>query len=224
MEKKIAVLSDAAGAPATLQAAEAVIVYERMEQIKKDWQEISRMSFLDQNAGTPDEIRRLVESIADQIGNVKVILGSDISGVSYSALNRLGFLLCESNGISDEFLDDLFEELESDEDVLRMEDASVHSPQEKVSVLPNKTITEECGRPGYFFIDLREVQKSNPSLSSKKILRPFFADTPFIEIIVLCDHQPPWFETELPGLGLALICEKVDGSALKLTVTHVSCH
>ena len=50
------------------------------------------------------------------MGEVKVILGSDISGAPYSALHRVGFIICESEAISDEFLDELFEELEADED------------------------------------------------------------------------------------------------------------
>lgn len=112
MEKKIAVLSDASGEPTTLTQAEAVAVYERTE---KDWQQISVFSCLDFATDTAHDLRILSEAIADELGEIKIILGSDISGAPYSALNRAGFTICESENISDEFLDELFEELEADE-------------------------------------------------------------------------------------------------------------
>ena len=113
MEKKIAVLSDAAGAPTTLTQAESVIVYARRES---GWLQISNFSCMDFAADTPQDLRILGEAIADELGEVKVILGSDVSGAPYSALNRVGFVICESEAISDEFLDDLFDELEADEE------------------------------------------------------------------------------------------------------------
>ena len=114
MEKKIAVLSDAVGSPTTLTQAESVTVYARRE---KEWQEISNFSCMDFATDTLQDIRILCEAIAEELREVKVILGSDISGAPYSALNRVGFVICESEVISDEFLDDLFEELEADEGV-----------------------------------------------------------------------------------------------------------
>jgi len=113
MEKKIAVLSDATGAPTTLTQAEAVIVYARQES---GWTQGMNFSCMDFATATPQDIRTLCEAIADEIGEVKVILGSDISGAPYSALHRVGFIICESEAVSDEFLDDLFEELEADEE------------------------------------------------------------------------------------------------------------
>jgi len=113
MEKKIAVLSDATGAPTTLNQAESVTMYARRES---QWQEISNFSCQDFAADTPHDLRILAEAIADEMGEVKVILGSDISGAPYSALHRVGFKICESEAISDEFFDELFEELEADED------------------------------------------------------------------------------------------------------------
>jgi len=113
MEKKIAVLSDATGAPTTLTQAESVIVYMRQES---GWLQLTDFSCMDFATATPQDIRILCEAIADELGEVKVILGSDISGAPYSALHRVGFTICESEAISDEFLDDLFDELEADEE------------------------------------------------------------------------------------------------------------
>ena len=92
MEKKIAVLSDAEGAPTTLPLAESVTTYARGD---KEWQETARFTCVSFAKDTPRDLRLLGEAIADELGEVKVLLGSEISGASYSALNRVGFLLCE---------------------------------------------------------------------------------------------------------------------------------
>ena len=220
MEKKIAVLSDAAGTPATLTLAESVIVYKRGE---KEWQEISKFSCIPFAADTPHDLRLLGEAISDELGDVKVILGSDISGVSYFALNRVGFMLCESEGISDGFFDELFEELDTDEAVMIDEKLKAGSELEN-NESPKALTTSQPGiQPGHYFINFKEVQQYNPLLSTKKILHPFLKGTPFIELAVLCDHIPPWFETDLPKWGLAMTAKKTDTNCYMVTITHKKC-
>lgn len=236
MEKKIAVLSDAAGAPAALSAAHFVIVYERGEI---DWQEIFRFALPgyvsdqtvdhapdhvpDHVPDTPKELRLLGELLADELGEVKLILGSEISGTSFSALNRVGFLICEAQGISDEIFDELFSELEADKDVKTVEQAK--SKGESSCTVPEKTLSspQPSALPGHYFVNLKEIQQCNPLLSTKKILCPFLKDTPFVELVMLCDHQPPWLETDLKGLGLDMKSRIIDSNTLMLTVTHMSC-
>ena len=234
MEKKIAVLSDKEGAPVTLSHAHFAILYERDET---NWQEIYLISLPDRVPDAPDspvspasdipktpkDLRLLGEWLADELGEVKVILGSEISGASFSALNRVGFLICEADGISDEFLDELFAELEADEDVQIIERAK--SGGQSACTVPDKTLSspQPSALPGHYFVNLKEMQQCNPLQSTKKILRPFFADMPFVELVMLCDHQPPWLETELAGSGLTMRSKKIDSSTLMLTVTHISC-
>ena len=66
-------------------------------------------------------LRLLGEAIAEERGGLRVILGSDISGAPYSALTRVGFLICESESIGDDYFDELFEENEADEDEKKIE-------------------------------------------------------------------------------------------------------
>jgi hypothetical protein len=118
MEKRIAVLSDVMGAPTTLDKAVSVITYERLDEA---WEETSVFSCADYPRDNPQDVRLLGEAIAEELGETRVILGSDISGAPYSALHRVGFLICESEDISDAVLDELFEELEADEGEKRQE-------------------------------------------------------------------------------------------------------
>jgi len=219
MEKKIAVLSDAEGAPTTLPLAEAVTIYVRED---KEWQETARFSCVPFAKDTPHDLRLLGEAIADELGDVKVLLGSEISGASYSALNRVGFLLCESQGISDEFLDQLFKELDADKDVKTVEKSK--SGSELANNDPPKALTSPqlSALPGHYFISLKEVQQCNPLLSTKKILRPFLTETPFVELVMLCDHVPPWLETDLPIQGLVMTVKKSDTNSYTVRIVHAA--
>jgi len=220
MEKKIAVLSDAGGAPTTLTRAESVILYERLEN---DWQEILNVSCTGFAVDTPGDLRMLGEALADQLCDSKVILGSDISGASYSALNRVGFMICESEGISDEFFDELFEELEADEDVRTVEKADSINDAEREASAKTLTAPQPSALPGHYFINLKEVQQCNPMLSTKKILRPFLSGTLFVELVMLCDHEPPWLGTDLPQMGLCMTCRQTDTNTFMVTITHKAC-
>jgi len=220
MEKKIAVLSDTSGTPTTLPLAETIIVYEREE---KEWQEISGFSLTTYAADTPNDLRLLCEAISDLLGDVKVILGSDISGASFFALNRVGFLLCESEGISDGFFDELFRELDADKAVMSIEKSNAGNDPVSGESKKNITGPQPDALPGHYFISLKDVQQCNPLLSNKKILLPFLKVTPFLELVIVCDHIPPWFETYLTGSGLSMVSRKADSSTIMLTVTHTVC-
>lgn len=220
MEKKIAVLSDAEGAPTTLTLAESIIVYARG---KEQWQEISSFSCAPYSADTPRDLRILGQAAADALGDVRVILGSDISGASYFALNRAGFLMCVSQGVSDEFLDKLFEELDADVDVRKIENAESNSGIENAALQKTLITPRPCDLPGHYFINLLDAQQCNPMLSTKKILRPFLEETLFVELAVLCSHTPPWLQTDLPILGLAMTVKKTDTGSYMLTITHNMC-
>ena len=220
MEKKIAVLSDAQCAPTTRPLADAVITYTRDNT---EWQETARFSCVPFAKDTPHDLRLLSEAIADELGDVKVLLGSEISGTSYFALNRVGFLLCESQGINDEFLDELFKELEADADVKTVERSKsgselANSDSPKTPPSPRPTAL-----PGHFFISLKEVQQCNPLLSTKKILRPFLTETPFVELVMLCDHVPPWLETDLAMNSLAMTVKKTDTNSYMVRIVHIEC-
>jgi hypothetical protein len=171
----------------------------------------------------------LSERLAGKLGSLKIILGFNISGAQYMALNRSGFLICESEGVSDAFLDELFAELAVDEDVLAIEKALSGQPEDSKVLLDRTELTgsteptEDTARPGYYSINLSEVQRCNPLLSTKKILRPFLSGTPFVELVMLCDHEPPWLEFELPGMGLEMTGLKTGTNSYTVTIMHKSC-
>ncbi|MDR2572779.1 MAG: hypothetical protein LBC94_00290 [Desulfovibrio sp.] len=132
--------------------------------------------------GLPAVRDSLREFIAD-LGQTRILVAASISGIAYSLLNQRGFRLCEMDGFAPDCLDDLVESV-------KYEPAPVLSPHpEEIS-------------PGIYRCDLMVILREYPDLSSKKILRPFFDGTPFVELRLLCGHIPPWLAPELKARGL----------------------
>ncbi len=77
----------------------------------------------------------------------------------------------------------------------------------------------ETQTPGIYFLDLAQLQKECPEISSKKALLPFFSNTPFLELQLVCAHIPPWLETD--ASYEKKIRKEVGG--LHITVTRKQC-
>lgn len=229
MHKRITVLSDYEGTPTTLALATSAITYDRNT---REWVNTDVFPITDYPRETPHMLVLLCEAMQKHLAKLAmsgtghpVILGSEISGTSFSALNRAGFLICESTGISDVFFDELFAQLASDPDALRAFSDKASNRYKQVpspdsSVIP---VPVETDLPGHFYIDLKEIQKCDPSVSTKKVLRPFFENTPFVSLSLLCDHIPPWLELDLVRMGLQAVTKKIDQNTIQLTVTHKVC-
>ena len=61
------------------------------------------------------------------------------------------------------------------------------------------TVKNSLGK-GFYAIDLVSVQEKNGSLSSKDILKPFFAQNDYVELEIICSHTPKWIERELANV------------------------
>jgi hypothetical protein len=75
-------------------------------------------------------------------------------------------------------------------------------------------------RPGYFSVDLTEVMAHRASLNSQQVLLPFFQNTKFDELEILCEHVPKWLARELPGLKLKTE-EKIAANKIRIKVFPV---
>lgn len=134
-----------------------------------------------------DKLRHLVATL----GNTRILVATSISGIAYSVLDQRGFRLCEMDGFTPDILDALVE--------------SVNTPIGMQGIADHPV---ETSTPGHYVCDLTAILKEYPDLTSKKVLRPFFENTPFIEVQVLFGHMPPWILPELAERGLG--CDKAD--------------
>jgi len=77
----------------------------------------------------------------------------------------------------------------------------------------------ETGTPGVFRLDLAALQAAHPEMSSKRALRAFWEQKPFIELRLHCDHIPPWIEP----LGFRIVSERAADGKLDAVITHKTC-
>lgn len=60
---------------------------------------------------------------------------------------------------------------------------------------------------GCFIIDLKKVLDSDDNLTAKKVLLPFFRETIFQQLEIICEHPPKFFEKESAALKLKVKTE-----------------
>jgi hypothetical protein len=85
------------------------------------------------------------------------------------------------------------------------------------------TTPTETDRAGNYFIDLTQLQQKHPELSTKMALLPFLRETPFYALEMVCDHIPPWFDHQFPGLRLCYTLSHEDSDGKHVVITHAVC-
>ena len=65
---------------------------------------------------------------------------------------------------------------------------------------------------------VEEIQNKKPDLSTKMVIRPFFAREDFNTLEVHCVHTPPWLEDEVLLGNILMNVEKYDEEAEKLKI------
>jgi hypothetical protein len=179
---RLAVIKDECGAPASLSENNLIDIYERGE---RGWAVVETVAInLGQTRGL--EVMRLkIRELAGRLAGVRGLVGRSFNGVSFQILKQSRLSLCEMTGFEPGCLDELL--------------AVLDAPEETRSVPLAPVETTE---PGHYAFDLAAALTAAPELSSKKILRPFFNQTNFLELALTCDHLPPWLPGELERRGL----------------------
>ncbi|MDR3361267.1 MAG: hypothetical protein LBO64_00185 [Desulfovibrio sp.] len=139
-----------------------------------------------------ENLARMRDKLRDfvaRLGDTRILAATAITGVAYAVLDQRGFRLCEMDSFSHGCLDALVEE--------------ANAPARTPAVFDHP---EATSIPGHYVCDLTAILREYPELSSKKILRPFFDGTPFIELQIFFGHMPPWLLPELAQRGLG--CDK----------------
>ncbi len=175
------------------------------------WQKSDLIPCQPDLSGGMTAIRENIHQMMNVFNNCKIIITKSLTGIPYQVFDKAGFIICESEVFDLELLDTI----QSD---LAKIDAETKEDQRLLSNTPKET-----GQPGHYFIDLTQVQKKHPEMSSKMALLPFLKDTPFYALEVVCEHIPPWFEHQLPGLNLSYVIQNKNDSAQHVIITPVVC-
>lgn len=144
---------------------------------------------LDQEEPFP-VLRDEITGIAEKLGDAKILVGKSVSGLAYQIFDRMGFQVIETDRFSPRLLDRILSEIDA---------AELRRRSSETSALPRETKI-----PGRFLLNLIELQREAPDISSKMALQPFFDTTPFDQLTIVCRHLPPWLKPYVSGKGWCL--------------------
>ena len=201
MEAKIAVLTDGDGRVCSAQEARTALVYARGANGWVVERGIAVPHSGESMAHIRDDMRRLIDGMDDS----RVVAARGLAGVAYGVFDRLGFHIFDVQGVDGHAFDAmLLDIVEADEgERIRREIVERAGPV-------------ETSVPGFYHLDLILLQKECPEISSKRALRGFLAQTPFVELDLICSHAPPWlYET-----GLSIASEMRPDGNVRLTIGH----
>lgn len=221
MKEEIAVLLDEKNKITSFDFINKIYIYEKKEEgwfIKVKLEHIC----LSESIG---EIQKNIVNIIAMLNGCNIILGKVITGICYHILDRNGILMCEAK----EYSKYLFDEILKDQ-YLKLEKVSKERDEKKNMLLKGKEEgLDRFLRPmkisedGTYLLDLYELQKLHPEISSKKVMIPFLSSTVFYELQVICSHVMPWLDQELKKYNLTFYSEPYQEGRVLLVIKNRVC-
>jgi hypothetical protein len=147
------------------------------------WRVVREQRFAPITPASPAQTRAAVKRLLPLIAGSEIVAGGALFGIPYAVFDQAGLHIFEIGALSDEVLDEMVADVRGAERE-RVTDAALISGTRPV----------ETRTPGFYELDLIEVQSKHPELSSKKLMKGFLEDTPFLELRLRCKHLPPWIE------------------------------
>ncbi|RYD03903.1 hypothetical protein N752_17630 [Desulforamulus aquiferis] len=155
------------------------------------------------------DLRSRMKEVVDFLGQCKTFVGLSVTGVPYFELEKARCSVWEYEGDPLGFLDYVLEKEEAEEK---------ESAEAKTTpVAPVETF------PGCYRISLKEIQEKNTGVTSKQALLPFIRKGKFYQLEVICNHIPPWLETELQIGNLESRSEVIARNEIKVIITKKAC-
>lgn len=149
------------------------------------WKKESSIGYLPIDSSSIANIRKEMERVIMLTGDSKIVACGDISGIPFTQFQTKGYYIFTIQDIKEETLDGILSDIEKNDKEKRMREEIIKNAR------PVETDTA-----GIYFLDLIMLQKECPEVSSKKALKEFLSNTPFLELRVKCAHIPPWLEQE----------------------------
>lgn len=156
-----------------------------------EWKVLTRFENKVCNARGMAAVRTAVTDTIKQLGDVKVIIASEIPGIASGTFQAAGFdiFLVEASVLN--VLDSIKKEM-----LEAIEERKKEPPKFDIMQFLKPGVSK-----GDFSINIEEIMFKNPDLTSKKILIPYLKNGEFNRLDVICSHVPKWFFTDLGALG-----------------------
>jgi len=146
------------------------------------------------------EVRSRIVAMVHEMEGCKLFVVDTIKGFPLTILKDQGMGIWNFKGVlaATELLNHIKEEVDK-----------VTVAKHPVTILP---VAIGNAKDGNYRINLVEIMDSDSSLNSKQVLLPFFQNTVFKELEIICKHVPKWFEKAFGTLQLQVrVNESTDG-------------
>lgn len=200
---KIAVIENSSQQTSSVFKPGFITIYE---EDGREWKVLDRLENKVCNVKGMAEVRMAVTDIVKQLGDIKIIVASEIPGIASGTFQAAGFdIFLVENSVLD-ILDSIKKEM-----LEAIEERHKEPSKFDITHFLKPGVNE-----GDFSINIEEIVFKHPDLTSKKILIPYLKNGEFSSLAVICSHIPKWFITDLSSMGFE--CETVNESPNKVTV------
>lgn len=152
------------------------------------------------------EMRNYYSQLISKLEDCKILIVKKALGIPYSIFYQEDFSIWEFEGKPEEYFEAI---LERENEHVKEVNEEFESEKKLVKVL----------KPGYYIINLDEVQRKKPDLTSKMVVRPFLEKDDFETLEIHCCHTPPWLEAEN---SIGIIKMKVETLSKEHVVLYIS--
>lgn len=205
MEMSIAVLVNEKGDLTDIDECARIFIYQKT---KEEWLKVRD---LDTQIDPSDAqtLRSSIRSLIDRIDS-KIVLSLKMSGIPYHMFDKYGFHIFESHKFTVSLLDGIIEEINCDQQERKF-----------LTDLPKQPVSQNDD--GNYYLNLIELQKTFPEISSKAALQKFMNDAIFYELQLICNHLPPWMESVMAQKNMKYSIEKINEDSLKVIIRKKGC-
>lgn len=187
-------------------------IYEK----KETFQVVKTIENFTLDTASLSSFRSGLTQLLNELKECKVLVGSVITGIPFYFFNQNGINVCEAEVFSQELL----EQLHQDYVIFSADEKTETQGKEEKAIMPIEPMP--VNSDGEYFLDFVELQKNRPEISSKKALLPFFYNTLFQKLTIVCSHVMPWLESFLQQRNLIYNIKREDGKFI-LEITHNVC-
>jgi Fe-only nitrogenase accessory protein AnfO len=147
------------------------------------------------------EIREEYKKLVAQMEECKIIVVNKAFGIPYSVFYMEDFSVWELKGDPLNYLDEIMKS-EIEQETMAEEENEI-----------GKKIKE-----GHYFIDLLELEITNPEMSSKKAIIPYMKQEDVKKIDIHCCHVPPWLIKERDKGNIEMDIKEVKANDFNVSI------
>lgn len=204
MYDKIAVLLDENNRITSLELSDKTLLYQ---ETIYGWEPLREINWQLGAESDIAKIRNKIQVLIEQLGDCRIMVSRKLSGLPYHIFNKMEFHIFETDSpVSQKLFRDIIQEIKEAAEKIQSSDSVAQVP---VSPLND----------GIYYLNLIELQRAFPEITSKQALKQFLEEIPFYKLELICSHMPPWIEPAAAEKNLELEIGKLDEFSCKVIIS-----